>query len=71
MVTCRAANVSADLCLAANHVFVHLDGVEVDVDVLELLEQEEARSHALPPGDRVALASRRPDKLIRNKPHSV
>lgn len=42
-------------CLNAANKQLHLDGVQVDVDVLELLQKEEAGGHALSPGDRVTL----------------
>lgn len=40
-----------------------LDGVEVDHDVLELARDEEARGHALAPGDGVAFGGARADDL--------
>eukprot|EP00968_Pinguiococcus_pyrenoidosus_P016808 scaffold1638_cov258-Pinguiococcus_pyrenoidosus.AAC.32 len=44
-------------------VHVRLDAVEVDVHVVELLEQEEARRHALPTGNGVAFRRRRAHQL--------
>mmetsp|Transcript_34371 Transcript_34371/g.108301 ORF Transcript_34371/g.108301 Transcript_34371/m.108301 type:complete len:621 (+) Transcript_34371:404-2266(+) len=44
-------------------VHVRLDAVQVDVHVVELLEQEEARGHALAAGDGVALGRRRAHEL--------
>lgn len=41
----------------------HLDGIQVYVHVFELLEQEQARGHALPPRDGIAFTGRRPDEL--------
>jgi len=43
---------------------VRLDRVEVHVHVVELLEQEETRGHALPSGDRVALSRGRAHHLV-------
>ncbi len=37
-------------------VVVGLDAVQIQEDIVELLEEEEAGGHALPPGDRVTLA---------------
>ena len=44
-------------------VVVRLDRVQVEEDVVELLQEEEAGGHALPPRDRVALRGGAPDQL--------